>query len=205
MTTVSIGFRAKTGRAIAIALARDKSGPVFAARWNVSLYDPRVPATGQPHHEVMELPWKDAQVAVRKFESRIENLASRELDRLLKDLESRGYSVGSVAVVGSPDRNLEKIGNPHIRAHAAEGILFRHVLEVAAAEHQLQCRSLSDRDLEKVAVSELHQKPEALKAVLAAIGQSAGRPWRTDERAAATAAWLMLAVHGQRAARAASR
>jgi hypothetical protein len=189
---VSIGFRAKTGKAIAVALCGGESTPVYFGRWNVALHDPRVPATGQPHHEVMELPWNEAQSAVRPIERRIEKIAVEALSVLLEELESKGCRIGAVGVVGSPDRNLERIGNSHIRAHAAEGILYRHVLEVAAAEHKLRCRSLSDRNIEGLTVSELERNPQQIKAALAKIGQSAGRPWRADERAAAMAAWLVL-------------
>ncbi|PYS54353.1 MAG: hypothetical protein DMG13_08305 [Acidobacteria bacterium] len=140
----------------------------------------------------MELPWIEAQSAVRRFESRIENVAIKALSALLSELGSKECRVSSVGVVGSPDRNLERIGNPHIRAHAAEGILFRRVLEVAAAAHNLKWRSFSDRDFGDLAVSELGRKPQEIKLALAAIGHSAGKPWRADERAAATAAWIAL-------------
>jgi hypothetical protein len=140
----------------------------------------------------MELPWIEAQSAVRLLENRVENVAIETLAALLSEMESRGIRAGSIGVVGSPDRNLERIGNPHIRAHAAEGILFRRVLEVAASKHKLLCRSFSDRGFEETAATELHRKPQEIKAALATIGHSAGKPWRADERAAATAAWLVL-------------
>ncbi|PYS18387.1 MAG: hypothetical protein DMG11_33485 [Acidobacteria bacterium] len=192
MQTASIGFRAKTGRAIAVALTSGNSGPAFLARWEVALHDPHRPATGQPHHEVMEMPWLDAQSAVRPFEQQIESIAVEVLSGLLKELQSKGCRVGSIGVVGSPDRKLEAIGNPHIRAHAAEGILFRRVLEVAADEHKLRWRSFSDRTFNDQALAELRRKPQDLTTTLVSIGHSAGKPWRADERIAATAAWLML-------------
>jgi len=192
MHIVSIGFRAKTGRTIAVALTRGDSAPAYIGRWNVSLCDPLLPATAQPHHEVMELPWIEAQSAVRPIEARIENVAISALSALLSELDSKGCSVTSIGVVGSPDRNLERIGNPHIRAHAAEGILFRRVLEVAATTHKLRWRGFPDKDFEKLAVSELGRTPQQIKLALATMGHSAGAPWRVDERAAATAAWLTL-------------
>ena len=192
MKIASIGFRAKTERAVAVALTSSNSVPKYLNRWEVSLSDPLVPATGQPHHEVMELPWVEAQSAVRPFESRIESIAVEVLAALLSELGSSGYSVGGIGVVGSTDRKLERIGNPHIRAHAAEGMLFRRVLEVAATSHKLRWRSFSDRDLDDVAGSEIGRNLQEIQQTLSTIGRSAGRPWRADERAAATAAWLTL-------------
>ena len=45
----------------AIALSQGDRSPAYLARWEVVLHDPNIPATSQPHHEVMELPWSDAQ------------------------------------------------------------------------------------------------------------------------------------------------
>jgi hypothetical protein len=139
----------------------------------------------------MELPWPRAQVAVRRFEEIIENVTTERLRTLIEELRSRAVYVNSIGVVGSPDRTLEKIGNRHIRAHAAEGILFRHAVEVAAARCNLCCRKFSDRGFEALAMHELQCRSEEVKDVMGAIGRSAGRPWRADERAAATAAWIV--------------
>src|SRR5262249_399326 len=139
----SIGFRAKTGRAIAIAVGAG-ADPAFLARWEVRLYDPQVPATGQPHHKVMELPWSEAQSAVKPLETRVHQVATDALAALLSELKSKGYRVTGIGVIGSPDRNLDRIGSPHIRAHTAEGILFRRAIEVAATAHGIGWRSFSD-------------------------------------------------------------
>src|SRR5262249_45931417 len=96
----------------------------------------------------------------------------------------KGFVVSAVGVVGSPDRKLEKIGNSHIRAHAAEGILFRRVLEIAANEQGLKWRSFSDRAFELESLK--------WKTTLAPLGPAAGKPWRVDERLAAAAACLAL-------------
>ena len=185
-TTATLGFRAKTAKAIAIALS-DRDAPRFVRRWNVELYDRAMPETGQPHHTVMELPWPDAQIAVRRFEQAIENVAVERLRALIDELRSDSVRVTCVGIVGSPDRDLAKIGNPHIRAHAAEGILFRHAIEVAAKRCRLACRKFSDRGFE-----DFGQTAKQIKNVLDGIGRDAGRPWRADERAAATAAWIVL-------------
>jgi hypothetical protein len=50
----------------------------------------------------------------------------------------------------------------------------------------------SDRDFDAAISPELRCKPKDVKSVLTAIGRSAGKPWRADERAAAAAAWVML-------------
>jgi hypothetical protein len=140
----------------------------------------------------MEVPWDEAQRAVVSLEKRIETIASEKLAKVLHEIGSIGCRVQRVGVVGSPDRPLERIGNRHMRAHAAEGILFRRVLEIAATRHSLQWRNFSDRDFQRQAASELGKSSSQVDQMMVAIGHSAGRPWRADERAAATAAWLVL-------------
>lgn len=182
----SVGFRTKTGKAIAIALAR-RDAPEFSGRWNLELWDRELPATGEPHHEVMELPWPEALIAVRRYEDRIADVATERLRGLLDETK-----IQSIGVVGSPDRNLEKIGNRHIRAHAAEGMLFRRAIEIAAQRCGIRCRQFSDRGFEQTAMKELRCTSNMLANVMQTIGRAAGRPWRADERAAATAAWVAM-------------
>jgi hypothetical protein len=189
---VSIGLRAKTGRAIAVVLGGDPDAPKVLRRVELKLADPAFPETSQPYHEVLELPWEKAQVDVRKIASKIEKLAAREIGRLVREAQSDGVVVCGVGIVGAGDRNLEKIGSTHIRAHAAEGVLFREVLEVGAAANALPSRRFDERTLDATAESELNLPITKIKARLAEMGRSAGSPWRADEKAAAMAAWLIL-------------
>jgi len=181
--TVAIGLKSKTGRAIAVALTGPASAPEFRLREALQLYDARRPATMQPYHEVMELPWSDALTAVQPSIKAIEEIATASLARLIESLQIRA---AEIAIVGPNDRTLERIGNPHIRAHAAEGVLFRRVLEVAAKANRCRFRSFPDPS------AELKRRPSEVKKVLTAFGKVAGSPWRSDEKAAAMAAWSVL-------------
>jgi len=130
--TVALGFRAKTGRAICVALAEPARAPEFVWRGDVSLVDPKAPETGQPHHEVMELPWEEALVAVQPLVKRLEVVARDTIASLMRKFSG----VCAIGIVGSPYRSLTKLGNFHILAHAAEGILFRRVLEFGGGTSQ---------------------------------------------------------------------
>jgi hypothetical protein len=191
--SVSIGLRAKTGRAIAVVLGGGVDAPHVLKRVEIRLHDPASPATFQPYHEVLDLPWDKAQVAVRKIASKIERIATKEIARLVSEAQADGAIVCGVGIVGAGERNLEKIGSTHIRAHAAEGVLFRAVLESGSAANDLPNRRFDERSLDKTAESELKVSTAKIKATLAEMGRSAGSPWRADEKAAATAAWLALA------------
>jgi hypothetical protein len=186
-----IGLRAKTGRAIGIVLAGPVDSPEFVTRRELRLTDPSVPDSGQPYHVVMELPWPEAQIAVRDLVKVVERSAVRALKEWIAELP---VEVRAVGIIGAPERKLEKIGNYHIRAHAAEGVLFRHALEVAAEKNDLPYRTVAEKSLDEVVSAELRRDhAETMRA----LGQSAGRPWRADERAAATMALLALSARGR--------
>ena len=70
----AIGFRAKTGRAISVALVGSVEAPELLWRREVALIDPEIPETSQPYHEVMDLPWEQSLEGVRPWVARIELL-----------------------------------------------------------------------------------------------------------------------------------
>jgi hypothetical protein len=189
----SIGLRAKTGRAIAVVLTGPLSSPRVIKRFEFSVVDPGTPGTFQPYHEVLDLPWELAQAGAQKLARKIERVATKALRNLVSDLESEGFKVCGVGIAGAGERNLEKIGSTHIRAHAAEGVLFRQVLEAAAEANELPNQRFDERSLDHTAESELKLPIAKLKTKLAELGRAAGSPWRADEKAATTAAWLVLA------------
>src|SRR5260370_27723127 len=170
-----LGLRAKTGRAIAVVIAK---GPAFVARREIALFDPEMPSTAEPYHQFMELEWSRAQVAVLPLVEAIERVATANVAALIAE-----YNVRRIAVVGAPERTLEKIGNEHIRAHAAEGVLFPHALEIAAQRNHIRYETFNERTLDV----------KSFSSALKTLGIAAGPPWRSDEKAAAAAAMLLLA------------
>src|SRR6266436_356312 len=193
---VAIGLRAKTARAIAVVLGGASDAPLVLKKFEMKLADPKVPATAQPYHEVMDLPWEESEKAVRKSARAIEAIARKALAQLIKELQTAGMKVSGVGIVGAKDKDLARIGNFHTRAHAAEGVLFRRVLDLAADANGLSRRTFPDRDFEEVTKIELGAQSATLKRKLDELGRTLSPPWRTDEKQAATAAWLVL--HGQR-------
>src|SRR6266850_443789 len=193
---VSIGLRAKTARAIAVVLGGTTDAPLVLTKLEIPLTDPKIPATAQPYHEVMDLPWEESQKAVRKSAAAIEAIARNALAHLIKELKSQGLKVSGAGIVGAKDRDLARIGNYHIRAHAAEGLLFRRVLDLAADANGIRRRTFPDREFDELVQTELGAKRAVLKRRLNELGRSLPAPWRADEKQAATAAWLVL--HGRR-------
>ncbi|MDJ0787706.1 MAG: hypothetical protein QNK05_12925, partial [Myxococcota bacterium] len=146
MRPVAIGLRSKTGRALTVVVGRDVSGrPEILDRRELPTCDPEVPASYQPHHAGLDLPPEEARPIVAAAESAARAAALSSFASLRADLRSRGLRAAAVGVVGPPLRDPAKVGSAHMRAHAAEGQLFRAVLEEAARKARLPCQTLSDR------------------------------------------------------------
>lgn len=189
---VAIGLRAKTGRAIVVVVGGTRDAPVILYKAEIKLVDPKIPETAQPYHQVMDLPWPESERAVQKFVSAIERVATKALGRLIAEQAERSLTVRCVATVGAKDRDLARIGNSHIRAHAAEGVLFRRVLDEAAVANKLPFRSFAEREFEENLKKELGAKSSVVKKKLDQAACALPPPWRADEKLAAMAAWLVL-------------
>ena len=99
-----------------------------------------------------------------------------------------------MALVVSSDADPARLGNAHVRAHAAEGRLFREVLELGARSAGLPSLLLLEREAFARASAALRRPEASLRSALADLGKSAGRPWRADEKAACLGAWVALAA-----------
>ena len=189
MTAVALGFRVKSGYAIAVALRGPASAPGAVARHVVELSDPDAADTRQPYHHGFSTHEEDARTIARRV-GIVERVAKQSVAALLKDSRLVGCR-GAGLVVGSVI-DPAKVGNPHIRAHASEGRLFRTVLESALRSHGIACEVIVEKQLAAKAAAGLERRDAEIKKALAGFGQSLGGPWRAEEKAAAVAAWLAL-------------
>ena len=193
---VALGFRVKSGFAIAVAIGGPAAAPTAIARRIVELSDPDVVETRQPYHHGFYTHEEDRQAIARRL-TIVERCAQRSVAALLGD-ESLADCRGAGLVVGSVI-DPRTVGNPHIRAHASEGQLFRTVLQSALEAHGIPCQVIVEKQLSAAAASGLQKRDADIKRVVATLGKKIGGPWRADEKAASTAAWLALRLGRPRA------
>jgi hypothetical protein len=189
MIRTAVGFRVKSGFAIAVVLRGPAAAPTVVARRVVELSDPSVAETRQPYHHGFYTHEEDQRTIARRLEI-IERCAQQSVTALLAD-ESLAGCRGAGLVVGSVI-DPKTVGNPHIRAHASEGELFRTVLQSALQSHGLRCQVIVEKQLGAAAAAGLKRRDAEIKRVVSAFGRAVGGPWRADEKAASTAAWLAL-------------
>jgi hypothetical protein len=195
---VALGFRIKSGRAIAVAVAGSGAAPAVVLRCQVELCDPGVAATRQPYHAGFGTAQEDHE-EIARLTRIIERCAQRSIAALIHDVSTATPQPGrqpgdlrAALVVGSVI-DPAAVGNLHIRAHANEGRLFRTVVERALAAHGIESTAIVAGQLTAAAALALKRTDAEIRRVMSEFGRTIGTPWRADEKSAATAAWMTLA------------
>jgi hypothetical protein len=189
----AVGFRVKSGWAAGVLVGGSVDSPQVLDRRRLELCDPSVPASLQPYHAGMGKLQTD-QAKLRKLLKMIGDAANHSFKDFWTENRAAGRTIASVNLVVGSDIDPEKIANPHIRAHALEGRLFRSVLENAARSAGLPCVVIVERDLYARAKAAIQRSERDLKTTLRELGRVLGGPWRADDKAACLIAWMALAA-----------
>jgi hypothetical protein len=187
----ALGFRVKSGYAIAVALRGPASAPGILARRVVALSDPAVAETRQPYHDGFYKQEDDPRELARRLKI-VTRCAKQSVAALLEDACFAGLRCRQTGLVVGSVIDPRTVGNPHIRAHASEGELFRTVLADALRSHGMACDVIVGKQLAAKAAAHLGRRDEDIARALAAFGKALGGTWRAEEKAACTAAWLAL-------------
>ncbi len=189
---VALGFKVRSGFAVAIVLRGPVSAPEVLARAVVEMHDSAVPETKQPYHDGFYQTEENQREIARRV-AIVKGRAARSIKALLNEEWLDGSTCRGAALVVGSVIEPEKVGNPHIRAHAHEGRLFRVVLQDALRVAGISSEVIVEKQLAKQTASVLRRSERDIARVLDAFGKTLGSPWRADEKAAASAAWIALA------------
>jgi hypothetical protein len=190
---LAIGFRVKTGRATAVVMAGPASAPHILSRRNLQLWDPAIPESHQPWHADFELPPDESARIVPIALEAVDRVASSALRTLVDEVRSAHGPIVGIALVAGSSTDPESIRNPHMRAHAREGQLFPQALATAAKTLRIPAVTLVESEVFASAASKLGKSPDAIKRAVTELGRNVGKPWSSEEKAAAAAAWMTLA------------
>ena len=191
--TAGLGFRVKSGWAAVVLLTGTARSPQLSDISRIELCDPRLPETRQPYHAAMgKLETNSARVNQR--ERVVRNISQQSLGRLLKDYRRKGFRIVRAPLVVGSQIDPANIANPHIRAHALEGRLFRLAVAETLEDREIRTEVLLERDVYANAAAKLKQSSDDIKRVIQNIGQSAAKngPWRAEQKLAALAALFVL-------------
>lgn len=175
MLKTSVGFRAHSGWAAAIAVAGGKA----IERKRIELCDCLVAGSAQPYHAAAKLPLPEAETYLRRCSAVSGDMAEQAIRRLTAELAARNFQVTRCVIVigsGRPLGELAKTLAAHPLIHTAEGEFYRRAIAEACGRCSLPLYGIPERDL----CARLAEA-EDLKGGL-------GRPWTRDEKLCALAA-----------------
>jgi hypothetical protein len=195
MDEAALGFRVKSGWAMAVLLAGPSSSPKVIDRRRIELADPAVPDSVQPFHAGLDLSKALATRTVGRLVKAVEQFAARSVKDLLEVYRSDGYRVTAAGLVVGSTVDPETIKNDHIRAHAEEGRLFRIVIEGALKAVRLDVAITPEKELFSSGANALGVPETRLRIELTLLGKTISGSWRAEEKAATLAAWIALAGH----------
>lgn len=198
MPHVTVGIRAHTGWAVAVALAGPVAAPTVVDRRRLDLTDPEVPR--QAFHVAAELDPAAAEELVERANRTAETLAQRAVGGLVGELRAAGHQVAGAAVALGGGRQLGSLARilaSHAAMHAAEGELYREVLVHALQGCALRVTGVPERDLWDHAAAALHLPLPELRRRVTDLGRACGPPWAQDQKLAALAAWFAVAAERQ--------
>jgi hypothetical protein len=187
--SAALGFQVKSGWAVAALVAGPVRSPRLCDSRMIELSDARFPETRQPYHAAMGKLETDP-VKIRARLRVVRRIARQSIAKLLA--EYRGFVIRRAALVVGSQIDPALIANPHIRAHALEGQLFRTALDDALRAHRIHTVILIERDAYSKASAHLKKANSDVRCVTQNLGRSGEGPWRAEQKLAALAAWFAL-------------
>jgi hypothetical protein len=192
--SAGLGFRVKSGWAVVVLLTDTAQSPQLSDVSRIELCDPRLPETRQPYHAAMGKLETDS-TKVNQRERVVRSISRQSLTRLLKGYQQKGFRIRLAALVVGSQIDPANIANPHIRAHALEGRLFRSAVAETLQDHEIRTEVLLERDAYLSVAARLKQSSDDVKRAIQDLGRSApakGGPWRAEQKLAALAALFVL-------------
>ncbi|MCI4371947.1 MAG: hypothetical protein L3J78_04790, partial [Thermoplasmata archaeon] len=168
------------------------ASPRFLARLYIPLVDMDDDEARQPYHVVTEEDEERGMMLVRQSLTTATANASRATHDLIDRARDSDCDVRAAVLVIGSDTDPVSIHQPHVRAHALEGRLYREAVEGGVSQCGLAYRVIVERGAFGTAEKALGQPRARLATAIAAFGKAAGRPWQSQDKAAALAAWMAL-------------
>jgi len=188
----AMGFTVRSGWAAVVLLGGQPTSPRVLDARTLDLSDPTVLEARQPYHDGFGTARKKGPELSRLVAS-VQRFGRQAVSGLIRQYRAEGHELVGVGVAVGSLTDPDRIANPHIRIHALEGKLFRHVVEDAVHRAGLTSSTWRERDLYGIAVELLNRAEPQLRLALSAVDRPRPRPWRAEQKAAALAAWLVLA------------
>lgn len=196
MREIALGFKAHSGWAAVVTIARSGGGIEVVERHRIELIDEGELWAKQPYHAAERLEANEARVVVKKGIAAARRMARLRMKEIVRGCAEGGYQIVACAVLmpsSMPKWSVEDILAVHPRMHKAEGILFPEALCLAAQNRKLPVFEVREKHLTEEAGNTLGISTAELNDRIVSIGKRIGPPWSKDQKTAAVAAMIALA------------
>lgn len=201
--TAAIGFSVHTGWAASVVVEKSSGTARIVGRSLIRLADSDDTVRAEVYHRAARLSGPAAAKFVAEAAARAARIARDAVESLRRSqpLVAAGIPTGA----GKLPSDLAAILRSHPLIHTAEGVFYREALAKAANDCGIEVVRIPRRELldRFAAASRLNEK--AAREWLAAAGRELGRPWARDQKDAAMAALVALALTSASGSRRASR
>jgi hypothetical protein len=189
--STSIGFRVKTGWASVVLLhGCDKTAEVIDAQ-RIELCDPAIPDCKQPWHAAEGMTEAEGSRIVERLRKLVVEFGGESVKKVLQNYRNQGHRIVAAGLTVGSLIDPTAIKNPHIRAHALEGRLFRTVIQETLELHRIPSCMLVEREAYSKAAGILKRNEDDVKRAVAGLRRGYPKgPWRSDQKMAALAAWV---------------
>lgn len=195
---VGLGLRGQKGGAVVVAVAVENGQPrVVLSRW-LATHAEGDRLTLEPYGvaaEMVTAEGEDAAALVAEGRRRQDQLAAQGLKSIVGELSAFGPVVAGLLVNRSgwitDLLSYSLAWAEHVPV--AEGLAVREALRFGIKACGIGSVELDEKSLMDVAAERLGMAPAGIEAQLKALGVSAGKPWRKEQKLACLAAWLAIA------------
>jgi len=194
MGNAAVGFRVHPGWATAVLLVGTATAPEAADSRIIKLSDPAVPGSQHPFHAGLDLPKGEAGKAVALLVKAVERFARRSLLDLYMAYRSAGHHLSAAGIVVDTNIDPATLEDEDARASAEEERLFRTVIQNTSESRGLvmAVTATVEEEIFDTASRKLGIPVGRMKETVGGLGRKLGGAWRTEETAAALAAWVGL-------------
>ena len=139
----------------------------------------------------------EAAEVVAEGRNRQGELAAKGLDNVVRKLREAGCEPAAAALLVNragwiTDLLQYSLSWPE-HVPVAEGLSVRDALRFAIGRAGIEVAELDEKSLPEAASAVFSLSPAGLEARLKALGATAGKPWRKEQKIACLSAWLALA------------
>lgn len=202
---VGLGFRAQRGGSVVVGVTIDQGEPrVLLSTFLATAADGDRLAF-EPYHVAAEMAGgrnrgaiAQAAAAVADGRKRQDALAVVGLEAVARTVRSQGCDPVVAALLVNRagwvtdllEYSLAFADHPPV----AEGLAVRDALRFAFGALGLPVAEIDEKSLPRRAAEALGRAPAAIDAQLKALGATAGKPWRKEQKLACLGAWVAVAA-----------